>query len=1511
MNKTKVDGRGSDRLGQRSIFFSNILLLGFEPGAMEAKYSIPFTKDMFAMPNKKAFEVVMYFLLTRLNPALAKERFRVCYPVCDKKQEQLFRRAVTNWLTEITKDSGEAYLPRIAPSLLMSPSGDKFYNLLLHLSAHVLTVVAKSSHGLKSRDLLQRPRLVPSSIHLGSVMAKTVGASAIRHRKRFLQQLQETTAMQDQWTQYAAELTKEHRTLSKSIRGLEQKLQDQYDKANHLAKARGSPPPVRRHQSGECFEGEPEIQAIRRTKKVHKIRELWKAVDNLHTTQKPERDVLQSVVEGAANRFKLDANDINVHIPELLLRDCEKELQRRNLANTYEGGKLNLLTLIHLWNLSLHLYLEQLNQVSLPDFGELAPAVVTQVHNQHTHLANTQTLRSTLSNELLPQLKESIAMLKEELELQGDSTLRQTDSLSSSRNKSHDLTLLPSTPPVSFQPDTNMRGGTPQEITGKPLQKSPDIMDTPEAASLLRSVIDKAALRRTAIAQGTPVSTNRNLKDMGSKLPRPTTTVGSDVVEDRKRIKSAPSRSQYTSTPSCEPLRHPKTTKKASNGSYIHHQIGNQTVEDKANKDHVKDHVKVHVKERRDVKKTDTKKKFKPKRNHHHKPSSAVKATTTANGSDTSALRDINTLTVSDIGTPAVKDLGTPAVSDTRTPAVSSINKPKSTAKVTTAAHTLLADQIADAVAGSFVDGNTPSPNSQPLALDDPLAALHQTAFTTRDKLNRTPERKTAKENGEERVSTSKSSQMPTKKLFDGKLLSLSLIEAASLLRSVIDKAALRRTAIAQGTPVSTNRNLKDMGSKLPRPTTTVGSDVVEDRKRIKSAPSRSQYTSTPSCAPLRHPKTTKKASNGSYIHHQIGNQTVEDKANKDHVKDHVKERRDVKKTDTKKKFKPKRNHHHKPSSAVKATTTANGSDTSALRDINTLAVSDIGTPAVKDLGTPAVSDTRTPAVSSINKPKSTAKVTTAAHTLLADQIADAVAGSFVDGNTPSPNSQPLALDDPLAALHQTAFTTRDKLNRTPERKTAKENGEERVSTSKSSQMPTKKLFDEDWLASPPGYQDIVVSEFKEEQSVIKETYEKNSNAGLSAKSHQKTDIKPEDNSEPKVMREDYSNSDYSTQHAYHTKLDLELQASDSPVIGTPEGLYKDFQSDLSEIFASKTPSLPLRSRQRLKARKDNFVDSPIVESMRTSVAMKTSLSTGIEMPMDGLGSPNGDISAGFTLDDLLKETRLSVESGSSEISGESMPKSALKARNGSDDSQKSVHFSSGYQENIFEEEANSSSDRSLAENAKTKHENLDEDLDQFSGSVHSHRNRLSGMFSEDESFDLDISRPVEELLHYISPATTPTHLESHGGVRLSSHPTDSPFDISKHDATVSLLERLKLTSVSSDNASPRDTQMRKEMSDRNQQELVNTMDFHDDFCAVKISNLQREDDCELSKSTVTRSTSNFDLLDESDDSILMPSSPMLGNDYSPIDQMVSPLAGNVHPSIIPPSPAVGQLIDI
>ena len=47
MSKTKASREKEKypaHLGTRQIVFTNLLLLGFEPGAMEAKYNIPFTK---------------------------------------------------------------------------------------------------------------------------------------------------------------------------------------------------------------------------------------------------------------------------------------------------------------------------------------------------------------------------------------------------------------------------------------------------------------------------------------------------------------------------------------------------------------------------------------------------------------------------------------------------------------------------------------------------------------------------------------------------------------------------------------------------------------------------------------------------------------------------------------------------------------------------------------------------------------------------------------------------------------------------------------------------------------------------------------------------------------------------------------------------------------------------------------------------------------------------------------------------------------------------------------------------------------------------------------------------------------------------------------------------------------------------------------------------------------------------------------------------------------------------
>ena len=76
----------------RDLCFTNLLVLGFNPLQNEAKHKIVFDKwvckgvggsvktilcrNMFELPNKKAMEVVMYFLFGKLNEQLSYELFR-------------------------------------------------------------------------------------------------------------------------------------------------------------------------------------------------------------------------------------------------------------------------------------------------------------------------------------------------------------------------------------------------------------------------------------------------------------------------------------------------------------------------------------------------------------------------------------------------------------------------------------------------------------------------------------------------------------------------------------------------------------------------------------------------------------------------------------------------------------------------------------------------------------------------------------------------------------------------------------------------------------------------------------------------------------------------------------------------------------------------------------------------------------------------------------------------------------------------------------------------------------------------------------------------------------------------------------------------------------------------------------------------------------------------------------------------------------------------------------------
>ena len=57
--------------------------------------------------------------------------------------------------------------------------------------------------GVKKREFLHHPNVTPQTSHLGAVVAAAVMSGTVRHRRAFLDHVQEATMVQDQWKNYA------------------------------------------------------------------------------------------------------------------------------------------------------------------------------------------------------------------------------------------------------------------------------------------------------------------------------------------------------------------------------------------------------------------------------------------------------------------------------------------------------------------------------------------------------------------------------------------------------------------------------------------------------------------------------------------------------------------------------------------------------------------------------------------------------------------------------------------------------------------------------------------------------------------------------------------------------------------------------------------------------------------------------------------------------------------------------------------------------------------------------------------------------------------------------------------------------------------------------------------------------------------------------------------------------------------------------------------------------------
>ncbi|KAL4227375.1 HAUS augmin-like complex subunit 6 [Mactra antiquata] len=551
-------------LDMKQLFFNNLLLLGFDAQSMEATNHIPFNKTMFDLPNKHGAEIVLHYLFQRLNPTMCKEAFRDCWPILDKKREQGFRKTCYNWLSNISQEEPDSHLPRVNASLFMSPGGDKFYQLLFYFSGYVLRKVMETELGSKTTERLRYPTLSQDNLQLGEVMIKSLVCSSVRHRTNYFSTAQLHMKASRVWKETADDYVKEYRKLSKEIRELDYQYREEEQKSIEAALKRGSPL-KKRNEQDDRFHPEIDPRTIKRSHRIQQVRDMWKQVEDFDQNAEAEREVVESIVQKTINKYKLDASEINVKVPDMLLRECGDEIRRRNVDNTYQGGKLNLVSVLQLWSLCLHLYLEKINQVGLPNFEEDVKKLTSQAHLQQNYAQNAQTLRQQMS-ERIPALKASIEKLSQKL----DSSLFTDKSPESIRTTSVGLGLVGPSPKPSFSPD---KGQTPARGIG--IQLSPRaLVDTPEAINQISEQM------KESVRKG-PDSLFKS-KDIDLHLKQPETQSSIPRRQDSKptsRQSSRPTSARSTTSSKASGKSSVKSTSRSNKERVVRH-TANKSIED-------------------------------------------------------------------------------------------------------------------------------------------------------------------------------------------------------------------------------------------------------------------------------------------------------------------------------------------------------------------------------------------------------------------------------------------------------------------------------------------------------------------------------------------------------------------------------------------------------------------------------------------------------------------------------------------------------------------------------------------------------------------------------------------------------------------------------------------------------------------------------------------------------------------------------------------------------------------
>ncbi|XP_039946800.1 HAUS augmin-like complex subunit 6 isoform X2 [Hirundo rustica] len=306
-----------------------LLALGFNP---TLRSLAELGRDMFDIPNSRAFSVIARFLFTKLDERRAREAFRQCG--LGRLSGPRFRKHCCLWLREISKQK-EVGLPQITASILICPGGVKFVDMVYSFARYVMIEdMKKLSVGTGipfAEAVMQGP--------------KDMSIAKARHRvayNKLLQILQREDFVLQEYKKKAQVLIGEIKWIKSEY-------------------------PVVQKQS--CRMKQNDQNKSDTTERIQKVRNMWTLIVEMFTSLKKEKEVVDSVLEDCVNPCILDGAGVVLSVPGLLTSTVERNIYGFCTGNLYEDGNLNFLTVIQLLNEAL---------MTLRD--EHSPCELTEVH---------------------------------------------------------------------------------------------------------------------------------------------------------------------------------------------------------------------------------------------------------------------------------------------------------------------------------------------------------------------------------------------------------------------------------------------------------------------------------------------------------------------------------------------------------------------------------------------------------------------------------------------------------------------------------------------------------------------------------------------------------------------------------------------------------------------------------------------------------------------------------------------------------------------------------------------------------------------------------------------------------------------------------------------------------------------------------------------------------------------------------------------------------------------------